>query len=132
MKMFKYSLSMEQKITFITSVFLCILCISWEWFLAPLRPNGSMMILKMLPIAFLLPGIYRGNNYQMQALSMVILLYFLEGFTRLFEKGLNPWLAGLEIILCSIIFWALLKHLGPIKKAAREKLQADLKNDHLS
>jgi uncharacterized membrane protein len=119
-KIFKYPLSPLQKTTLIASILLCLLCICWEWFLAPLRPHGSMMVLKMLPIACLLPGIYRGNNYQMQALSMVILLYFLEGITRLFEQGLNPWLAGIEIMLCSVIFWAVLKHLAPIKKAARE------------
>ena len=77
------------------------------------------MVLKCLPIVWLLPGLYRGANYQLQALSMVILLYYLEGVSRLFEKGLNPWLAGLELILCSVIFFAVLKHLGPIKKAAR-------------
>jgi uncharacterized membrane protein len=53
----------------------------------------------------------------MQAVSMIILLYFFEGLTRLFESGLNPLLASLEIILSSLIFFAILKHLGPIKKA---------------
>ncbi|WP_245898397.1 DUF2069 domain-containing protein [Polynucleobacter rarus] len=105
----------------ITSVLLCILCIAWEWFLAPLRPHGSFMVLKCLPIVLILPGLYRGANYQLQALSMIILLYFLEGVSRLFEKGLNPWLAGLELIFSSIIFFAVLKHLGPLKKAAKAK-----------
>ncbi len=119
MTLFKYPLNAYQKTVLVTSVLLCLLCVAWEWFLAPLRPHGSLMVLKCLPIVWLLPGLYRGANYQLQALSLVILLYYLEGVSRLFEKGLNPWLAGLELILCSVIFFAVLKHLGPIKKAAR-------------
>jgi len=121
MNLFKYQLNGYQKIAFLASVLLCLLCIAWEWFLAPLRPHGSLMVLKCLPIVFLLPGLYRGGNYQLQTLSMVILLYFLEGISRLFEKGLNPWLAGIELILCSLIFFSVLLYLGPIKKIARAK-----------
>jgi uncharacterized membrane protein len=121
MKLFKHPLNLYQKSAFISSVLLCLLCIAWEWFLAPLRPHGSFMVLNCLPIVFLLPGLYRGANYQLQALSMVILLYYLEGISRLFEKGLNPWLASIELFLCSVIFFAVLKYLGPIKKAARAK-----------
>ena len=121
MSLFKYPLNPYQKTALITSVLLSILCIAWEWFLAPLRPHGSFMVLKCLPIVLILPGLYRGANYQLQALSMIILLYFLEGVSRLFEKGLNPWLAGLELIFSSIIFFAVLKHLGPLKKAAKAK-----------
>lgn len=121
MTLFKYHLNGYQKTAFIASVLLCLLCIAWEWFLSPLRPNGSLMVLKCLPIVFLLPGLYRGANYQLQALSMVILLYYLEGISRLFEKGLNPWLAGIELILSSFIFFSILMYLGPIKKTARAK-----------
>jgi len=128
MPLFKYPLNLYQKTALISSVLLCILCIAWEWFLAPLRPHGSFMVLKCLPIVFLLPGLYRGANYQLQALSMIILLYFLEGISRLFEKGLNPWLAGIELILSSVIFFAVLKYLGPLKKAAKAKKE-ELKSE---
>lgn len=122
MLLFKYPLNTYQKITFVAAVLLCLLCIAWEWFLAPLRPGGSFMILKMLPIAFLLPGVYRGANYHLQVLSMVILLYFMEGVSRISEKGLNSSLAIIEILLTVIIFFAVLKHLAPLKKAAKAKI----------
>ena len=76
----------------------------------------------------MLPGLYRGKNYQMQATSMIILLYFLEGLTRVFEPGLNRVLAGGELVLCTVIFYAVLKHLGPIKKEAVAKKKALEKN----
>ena len=118
MRIFPNHLNSYQVLTLISAIILCVLCVAWEWFLEPLRPNGSWMILKILPLAWFLPGLYQGKNYSMQAVSMIILLYFFEGLARLFESGLNPLLASLEIILSSLIFFAILKHLGPIKKAA--------------
>jgi uncharacterized membrane protein len=67
----------------------------------------------------MLPGLYRGNNYSSQATSMIILLYFLEGFARLFEPSLNWILASLELVLSSLVFYGVLKYLGPLKKAAK-------------
>ena len=126
MRIFPNHLNSYQALTLISTIILCVLCVAWEWFLEPLRPNGSWMILKILPIAWFLPGLYQGKNYSMQAVSMIILLYFFEGLTRLFESGLNPLLASLEIILSCLIFFAILKHLGPIKKAAVAlKIQAE-------
>ena len=73
----------------------------------------------------MLPGLYRGKNYQSQATSMIILLYFLEGFARLFEPGLNWILASVEVILSSLIFYGVLMHLGPLKKAAKAKKESE-------
>ena len=66
----------------------------------------------------------KGKNYQMQAVSMIILLYFFEGFARIFEPGIQKYLAVTEILLSSVIFYAVLKHLGPIKKEAVAKKKA--------
>ena len=121
MTLFKYPLSFNQKLAFVGAVLLCLLCIAWEWFISPLRPNGSWMALKFIPLGLMLPGLYRGKNYQSQATSMIILLYFLEGSARLFEPGLNWIMASLEVILSGVIFYAVLMHLGPLKKAAKAK-----------
>ena len=125
MNLFKYPLSFNQKLAFVCASLLCLLCIAWEWFISPLRPNGSWMVLKCIPLSLMLPGLYRGKNYQSQATSMIILLYFLEGFARLFEPGLNWILASVEIILSSMIFYGVLMHLGPLKKAAKAKKESD-------
>jgi len=125
MTLFKHSLSFNQKLAFVSAVLLCLLCIAWEWFISPLRPNGSWMALKFIPLGLMLPGLYRGKNYQSQATSMIVLLYFLEGSARLFEPGLNWIMASLEVLLSSVIFYAVLMHLGPLKKAAKAKKESE-------
>jgi len=121
MPLFKYPLNTYQKLAFWSALALCLLCIAWEVFLSPLRPNGSLMALKFIPLGLMLPGLYKGLNYQTQATSMIVLLYFFEGVSRLFESGLNPVLASIEIALSILIFYGVLKHLGPIKKAAKSQ-----------
>jgi len=85
---------------------LIVLCLAWELWLAPLRPGGSLMALKALPLAFPLKGIFSGHRYTYQWSSMLILAYFAEGATRAFsEKGLSQALAGGEVLL-SLLFFA--------------------------
>ena len=104
-----------------------ILCVCWEWFISPLRPGGSWLILKAIPLLFAIPGIWRGQVYTMQWASMLILLYVMEGLVRILETGANFWLAFLETILATIGFICLLMYLKPIKKEAKsqkKKLEA--------
>lgn len=61
---------------------LMLLCVAWELWLAPLRPGGSLMALKALPLALALPGILSGKRYTFQWSSLLILAYFAEGVTR--------------------------------------------------
>jgi uncharacterized membrane protein len=108
---------------------LFILCVCWEWFISPLRPGGSWLILKGVPLLFAIPGIWKGNVYTMQWASMLILLYITEGLVRILETGLNFWMALLETILATTAFVCLLIYLKPIKKEAKtlakNKAQAD-------
>lgn len=106
---------------------LFILCVCWEWFISPLRPGGSWLILKAIPLLFAIPGIWRGQVYTMQWASMLILLYVMEGLVRILESGANFWLALLETVLATIGFISLLMYLKPIKKEAKrqkKKLEA--------
>ena len=107
---------------FATAAFvdLFILCVCWEWFISPLRPGGSWLILKGVPLLFAIPGLWKGNVYTMQWASMLILLYITEGLVRILETGLNFWLALLETLLATIGFVCLLIYLKPIKKAAKD------------
>ena len=98
---------------------LFILCVCWEWFVSPLRPGGSWLILKGVPLLFAIPGIWKGKVYTMQWASMLILLYTTEGLVRILETGINLWLALLEVILSTIGFVCLLMYLKPIKKEAK-------------
>lgn len=98
---------------------LFILCVSWEWFISPLRPGGSWLILKGVPLLFAIPGIWKGSVYTMQWASMLILLYLTEGLVRILETGANFWLAVLETALSTIAFVCLLMYLKPIKARAK-------------
>ena len=85
---------------------LIVLCLAWELWLAPLRPGGSLIALKALPLLSPLRGILRGNRYTYQWASMFILAYFAEGVTRAWsERGASQALAGAEILL-SVVFFA--------------------------
>ena len=68
---------------------LVALCVLWELALAPLRPGGSWMVLKALPLLAPLPGTFRRNIYTMQWASMMVLLYFTEGVVRAWSTQAN-------------------------------------------
>jgi uncharacterized membrane protein len=87
-------------------VALIVLCLAWELWLAPLRPGGSYIALKALPLATPLMGVLRGERYTYQWASMLILAYFAEGVMRAWgDRGLSQALAGAEIAL-SLVFFA--------------------------
>jgi uncharacterized membrane protein len=83
-----------------------LLCLAWELWLAPLRPGGSYLAFKALPLVFPLVGIFEGNRRTYQWSSMLILAWLAEGATRAWsEKGLSQALAACEIFL-SLLFFA--------------------------
>jgi uncharacterized membrane protein len=100
---------------------LILLCVAWEWFISPLRPGGSWLILKALPLVLMLPGVWRANVYTMQWSSMLILIYTTEALVRISETGWNVWLAIIELILSVTVFITLLLYLKPIKAQAKAK-----------
>lgn len=108
----------------VSLVLLIALCVLWELVLAPLRPGGSWMILKALPLLAPLPGTLRRNVYTMQWASMMVLIYFTEGVVRAWsEQGLSQWLAGGEILLSTLYFFAAIFFLRPYKREAKRLAQ---------
>ena len=86
---------------------LIALCMAWETALAPLRPGGSWLMLKAVPLLIPLFGILRGRRYTYQWASMFVLLYFTEGVVRAWsDRGLSASLALGEVILSMIFFFA--------------------------
>lgn len=84
---------------------LILVCLAWEGWLAPLKPGGSALILKTLPLLLPLFGILRGKRYTYQWASMFILIYFTEGVVRAWsDQGVSAQLAIIEIALSSIFF----------------------------
>ena len=85
---------------------LLALCLAWELWLAPLRPGGSLIALKALPLALPLPGVIAGRRYTFQWSSLLILAYFAEGATRAWaDHGVSRSLAFGELAL-SVAFFA--------------------------
>ena len=88
-------------------VALIILCLAWELWLAPLRPGGSLVALKALPLALPLRGILEGRRYTFQWSSLLILAYFAEGATRTWaDAGMARGLALAEVVLSLAYFAA--------------------------
>ncbi len=79
---------------------LIALCLAWELWLAPIRPGGSWLALKALPLALPLGGVLSGRRYTFQWSSLFVLGYFVEGVMRAWsERGLSQVLASAEIAL---------------------------------
>jgi len=90
---------------------LVVLCLAWELWLAPLRPGGSWLALKALPLVVPLAGIMYGRRYTYQWTSMFILAYFIEGVMRAWaDRGISQWLAGIEVLLSVVFFAAVLAY----------------------
>ena len=106
----------------ISLIALIILLVLWEMVLAPLRPNGSWMVLKVVPLLLSFHGVLKGKNYTMQWSSMMILLYFTEGIVRASSdiSTLSRGLAGLEVFFSVAFFLGAILYLRPYKKVAKE------------
>ena len=86
---------------------LIVLCLAWELWLAPLRPGGSTLALKALPLVLPLMGIIEGKRRTYQWSSMLVLAYLAEGAVRAWsERGMSRALAFAEIALSLIFFCA--------------------------
>ena len=88
-----------------TLIALIFLCLSWELWLAPIKPGGSWLALKAVFLLFPLFGILRGKRYTYQWVSLFILLYLMEGLVRATsETGLSQQLAMIETLLATLLF----------------------------
>ena len=98
---------------------LIALSVVWELWLAPLKPGGSLMALKALPLATPLGGILKGRRYTYQWSSMLILAYLAEGVTRAWaEGGASRSLAVVEIVLSAVFFAAAVSYARLTRAAA--------------
>lgn len=84
---------------------LIVLCVMWELSWAPIKPGGSWLAIKALPLALPLTGFLKRRLYTFRWVSLVIWLYFIEGVVRAYS---DPWpssgLALVELSLCLVLF----------------------------
>ncbi len=84
---------------------LIALCLAWEIWLAPLRPGGSWLSLKALPLLAPLFGLLHGRRYTFQWTPFLALAYFTEGVVRAWAEGPPVRaLAALEVALSVTLF----------------------------
>ena len=89
----------------VSLIALIALCLVWEGWLAPLRPHGSLLILKAALLLLPLRGILNGRRYTYQWAAMFILLYFIEGVVRAWaDQGAAAAFAAVEIVLTLVFF----------------------------
>lgn len=100
-------------------VALIALCLAWELVLAPLRPGGSWLVLKVLPLLAPLMGVLRGSVYTYRWSVMLVLAYLVEGVVRaVTDTGMAAILAASEILLALIFFAASIAY---VRATARGK-----------
>jgi uncharacterized membrane protein len=91
---------------------LILVSLAWELWLAPLRPGGSWLVLKVLPLLAPLFGVLRGRRYTFQWSTLLIWLYAAEGATRaMTDAGVGAQLALTELVLALAYFAAAVAYL---------------------
>ena len=90
---------------------LIALSLVWELWLAPVRPGGSWLALKALPLCVPLTGLLKHRMYTYRWVSLMVWLYFTEGVVRAYSDATpGNLLAMLEILFCLGLFAACALH----------------------
>ena len=105
---------------------LIALGLAWELWLAPLRPGGSWLVIKVLPLTIPLAGLLKNRMYTYRWVSLLVWLYFTEGAVRATsDTGLSAVLAGIEVLLCVVLFVACALHVRIRLRAAGKEAVVD-------
>ncbi|GAB4401034.1 MAG: hypothetical protein OHK0048_16980 [Rhodoferax sp.] len=101
---------------------LILLGLLWELVLAPLRPGGSWLALKVLPLCLPLIGLLKHRLYTHRWVTLMVWLYFTEGVVRAWsDPAPGRWLALVEVVLCLLLFVASALHVRLRLQRARVK-----------
>ena len=99
---------------------LIVLSLAWELVLAPIRPGGSWLALKALPLCLPLAGLLKHRMYTYRWVSLLVWLYFTEGVVRAWgDRPPGNWLALIEVALCLMLFTACVLHVRIRLRAPR-------------
>lgn len=105
-------------------VALIVLCVTWELWLAPVRPGGSLLAFKALPLVLPLAGLLKRRMYTYRWLSLMIWLYCTEGLVRATsDTAPSSYYAWAEVVLCILLFTACTLHIRLRLKAAKTMQQ---------
>ncbi len=100
---------------------LIVLGLTWELWLAPIRPGGSWLALKVLPLCIPLAGLLKNRMYTYRWVSLLVWVYFIEGVVRAWgDRPPGSWLALLQVMLCLSLFAACALHVRLRLRNARQ------------
>ena len=104
---------------------LIVLGLAWELVLAPVRPGGSLLALKVLPLCLPLIGLLKNRMYTHRWVTLMVWLYFTEGVVRAYsDRPPSNYLAMVEIALCLSLFAGSALHIRwrfrDVKRAQQE------------
>jgi uncharacterized membrane protein len=104
------SVAWTRAVAVVSVVALIALGLAWELWLAP--TGSGRLAIKVLPLLVPLPGLLRNRMYTYRWLSLMVWLYFAEGIVRATsERGTGALLAGVEVLLCLLLFAACAAHI---------------------
>ena len=90
---------------------LIVLGLVWELWLAPLRPGGTLLALKVVPLCIPLAGLLKNRMYTYRWVSLFVWLYFTEGVVRAWgDAAPSCYFAFAEVVLCVLLFIACALH----------------------
>ena len=108
---------------------LVVLSVAWELFLAPVKPGGSLLALKAIPLCVPLAGLLKNRMYTYRWVSLLVWLYFTEGVVRAYgDRAPSNYYALLEVFLCLTLFAACALHVR--LRLRNAKAQGALPNPH--
>ena len=104
-------LSMTRALAVGSLVGLVVLTLGWELWWAPVRPGGSWLALKALPLCIPLAGLLKNRMYTYRWLSLLVWVYFTEGVVRASsDRAPSLYFAAIEVALCLVLFAACALH----------------------
>ena len=105
---------------------LIVLGAGWELWWAPVRPGGSTLFLKVLPLCFAVAGLLRHRLYTYRWLSLLVWLYVAEAGVRLWSDllPLSRALAWGELFFSIALFVSLSVYIRTRLKNGQADTQA--------
>jgi uncharacterized membrane protein len=106
------AVALSRRLAVASVLALIALGLAWELWLAPVRPGGSWLALKVLPLCVPIGGLLRNRMYTYRWVSLMVWIYFTEGVVRATsDRPPSSWLAMIETALCLVLFAACLLHI---------------------
>ncbi|MFM6993402.1 MAG: DUF2069 domain-containing protein [Rhodoferax sp.] len=104
---------------------LVVLSVAWELYLAPIKPGGSLLALKALPLCVPIAGLLKNRMYTYRWVSLLVWLYFTEGVVRAYsDRAPSSYYALLEVGLCLALFAGCALHVRLRLRNAKSTLQS--------